>query len=310
MNEEKLILKIMLTAEYSQTISEISDKLFISQSYVSRLLKSIENKYQLTFIDRNTKPIRITSAGKLLISNLQSIVTAKKTMDQQFDDLHRKEIGKITIGIDQPFLKQDIINQIIELHNSFPEVQMRIIDKNSNDSENQLLDGNIDILIGRKWNNPLLTITNLKSPQLYLLIPSTCPLFRKDQLYCTFTEDNLSTLNGSNYIGLSENSSFQKMANESFESNGIFVNEIFEFPDAITCTKTAYKYNATTITTENISELFLPNDSMFNLMKLPEHFVHSDFALSYLRNASENIISIGNHIINDINLKNKKTDKL
>ncbi|MFD1456598.1 LysR substrate-binding domain-containing protein [Levilactobacillus lanxiensis] len=301
MNEEKFLLQILLTAKYSQTISELANKLFVSQPYVSRALKKAENQYGLTFINRNVKPIQITAAGRLFTQNLQGILDAQKEMEQDLSRLQQQEAGTLTIAINQPFLANTISAAIVQAHQAFPELHFRVISQATDSAENHLIRGELDILIGRKWNNPIFSIHTLPSPQLDLLLPETCPLYRPDRIFCPFSEDNLSSLNNCDYVGLSDHSLFQKQVNTALHENGISINEILEFTNIQTATQVALQLHATTVTTAEIAQSCLSPQDKYNLMPFPVEFLHSEFALSHLKSATPTIKKVSHFLTQVLN---------
>lgn len=59
------------TIENSNSISEATQKLYLTQPYISRGIKKYEQKYNVTLINRDSFPVEITPAGHLLISYLR-----------------------------------------------------------------------------------------------------------------------------------------------------------------------------------------------------------------------------------------------
>ena len=255
----------------------------------------MENEYGVKLVNRKDTPISLTHAGEIILENLKSIQTAQAKLNINLKDLKREEQGTITIAICSLVDTPPIDSLIMELHTSFPNLKLDFINLSGDMTDRDLIEGKIDIVIGRKWNNPEIHIMPLPISELALLISDTCPLFQMNSKYVEFSQDNLSTLNGCNYIGVNDSSFLQRKVNNLFEENRIHVNEIMELPDSKQASLVAAKIHATTITTLRIVENVLAGKE-YNLMPIPKDIVGLDMAISYRRGASENVKAIAQNL--------------
>lgn len=288
-----MLLDILLNAQSSKTITEISEKMYLSQSYVSRLIKKKELEYGVELISRQSLPIHLTAEGKVLLDDMREIYQAQKTLEQHVKLFQHTNKLLITIAVTQPVAGTLLPKIFGQLQCSFPDLTFKFVDFKSDISEEALLSNQVDLLVGKKWNNPAFTILELATLPLSLLIPDTCPLFREERKQCPFTQDNLTALNKSRYIGLSGNSFLQRKVDQIMSENGISVRTIMEFPDYISALQAAIETKATTITTTSIAEQQLATDSRYNLMELPTELIHIDIAVSFLTNSSDKVKIIG-----------------
>ncbi|RHW52669.1 hypothetical protein DS834_01935 [Lactobacillus bombicola] len=75
------LLLFLETIETSNSISEAAQKLYLTQPYISRVIKKYEQKYNVILIDRNSYLIQITPAGHLLIKHLRKSLQ----LERQFE---------------------------------------------------------------------------------------------------------------------------------------------------------------------------------------------------------------------------------
>lgn len=71
MNSLEKKIQILENVNTSETITKLAAKLYLSQPYVSRLLKEMETEYGLILVDRQDKPISLTNAGRIVLNDFK-----------------------------------------------------------------------------------------------------------------------------------------------------------------------------------------------------------------------------------------------
>ena len=107
-------------------ISRAAEKLFISQTSVSKYLKRLESSIGFELFNRESYPLRLTEAGKLYLEYVMDIAAKEKQLVQEFTGLRDGNRGTIKIGtgawgafiilpIVLPVFKQQYPNIAIEI---------------------------------------------------------------------------------------------------------------------------------------------------------------------------------------------------
>lgn len=291
MNNVDKLIDLLNQVTTANTLTEVAENLYFSQPYVSKLIAKMESEYEVKLVNRKANPISLTHAGEVILENLKSIQNAQAKLNLNLKDLKREEQGTITIAICSLVNTPPIDRLIMELHATFPNLKFDFVNFSGDVTDQDLIDGKMDLVVGRKWNNPEIHIIPLPVGELALLISDNCPLFQINAKYVEFSQDNLSTLNGCNYIGVNDSSFLQHKVNNLFEENMIHVNEIMELPDSKQASLIAARLHATTITTPQIAEKVLENKE-YNLMPIPKDVIGLDMAISYRQDSSENIKAV------------------
>lgn len=65
------LLIFLETLESSNSVSEAAQKLYLTQPYISRVIKKYEQKYNVLILKRDSHPIQLTPTGHLLITYLR-----------------------------------------------------------------------------------------------------------------------------------------------------------------------------------------------------------------------------------------------
>lgn len=301
MNNVDKLISVLDKIKSSKTLTEVAEKLYFSQPYVSKLITEMEKQYGIKLVNRKDTPISLTNAGEVIVKNLKVIQDAQEKLNINLVDLKRTEQGTISIAVCSLVDAPTLGCIAPELYRKFPDLKLNFVNLTGDITDHDLINGKIDLAIGRKWNNQDLHIIPLPVSQLALLIPETCSLFDENSEYVEFTQDNLSTLNDCNYIGVNDSSFLQHKVNLLLEENGIHVNKIMELPNSGQAATVAMSLHATTITTERIAKNNLEKSSKYNLMMIPKDNVGLNMAISYRKQSSSNIKAVAQAINELIN---------
>lgn len=104
MNTEINIYKILNEVTESSTIHEVSERLFLSEPYVSKTIKQAENKYDVILINRKTKPITLTKAGEIVLKNLRQIIEVRNELEYDLLPYKKLKNFEVRIALNQPWL--------------------------------------------------------------------------------------------------------------------------------------------------------------------------------------------------------------
>jgi DNA-binding transcriptional LysR family regulator len=296
MNNLNRQIQILENITTSNTITDLAQSLFLSQPYISRLIKQMEDKYQVTLIERNKQPLKLTLAGRTVLNDLRQIQQAQVQMQRNIAQLKKQESQTVTISLISLLGHERIIAISNQLIKHFPTVKFNIIVDGQRPTEGDLLDKNIDILVGPKWNNPLINISPLPLQELALLIPASCPLYRPGRLYCPFSENNLATLNGSTYVEANDSSFIQVLVNNFLATNKIQIKQLATVSSIQLATEIAILQHATTITTTAIANHVLHDRHDYNLMVFPKDTLNLHIAISSLTHAPTKISEIHHYL--------------
>jgi DNA-binding transcriptional LysR family regulator len=296
MNDINKLINVLDKIQTSSTLTEVAKKLYFSQPYVSKLISEMEKQYGVQLVNRKDSPISLTNAGEVIVQNLKVIQDAQEKLNINLINLKRTEQGTILIATCSLVDGLSIDYMAQELYKKYPKLKFNFVNLTGDLTDHDLTSGKIDIAVGRKWNNQGLHIIPLPIKKLGLLIPETSVLFDNSLQCIKFSQDNLSTLNGCNYIGVNDSSFLQHKVNILLNENGIHVNKIMELPDSRQAARVALNLHATTITTEKIAKDALSSSQKYNLMMIPENDVSLNMAISYRKQSSDDIKSVAKSI--------------
>ena len=289
-------IQILANVDSSATITALAARLYLSQPYVSRLLKEMEGEYGVALVARTTKPIHLTHAGAVVLNDLRQIQNARAQMHQNLRNLQRRNDHEVTVVLNSTICESDVVNLSAGLIQRFPQARFNLVINGRPPQETDLVDKNIDILVGPKWNNQLFSIRPLQLNQLALLIPATSPLYRPGRRYCPFSEDHLTLLNNTSYVETNDNFFLQRRVNRFLADNGIHVNRLTTVSSTRLATKITIQEGVTTITTCKIAQHALGDRPDYNLMRFPKTALNLEIAISMRRDASPTVRAAADYL--------------
>lgn len=141
------LYKIFYEVALSESISDASKRLYITQSAVSKAIKKLESDLDTDLFFRNSKGVKLTEKGKELLFYVEeafnNLTTAERTM------LESKTLnkGKLSIGVPSQIGSFYIFEDIANFHRKYPNIEITIISKTTTQLLKLLEQHEIDFII-------------------------------------------------------------------------------------------------------------------------------------------------------------------
>lgn len=141
------LYKIFYEVALSESISDASKKLFITQSAVSKAIKKLEEDLNTNLFYRSSKGVKLTDKGEELLFYVKeafnNLITAERTMIES-KTLNK---GKISIGVPSQIGSFYIFEDITNFHKKYPSIEITIISKTTTQLLKLLEQHEIDFII-------------------------------------------------------------------------------------------------------------------------------------------------------------------
>lgn len=143
MKIKDLIIFITICDEKSYT--RASEKLFISQSTLSKVVQKLESETNSLLLSRTSRRIIVTDAGLIFYNRSKDIVNLFKNMNDEIRDLSSEVSGEIKIGL--PQIIGTMFFSIIakEFAEKYPKVDLIIEETGGLNVEQLIEEGVLDI---------------------------------------------------------------------------------------------------------------------------------------------------------------------
>jgi LysR family cyn operon transcriptional activator len=165
-------LEYVLEIARQGNITAAAQKLYISQPSLSNVLAHVEENAGARFFDRSLSPMPLTFEGELYVQAAKKTLAIWDEFRHQLGALQDSKTGRLKIGCVR-LRSEFLIPAVIPvLFMRFPGVQYTLIEDNPTVLEEQLLQGDLDIIFNvGKPKNPLITYVPLTRDEMLLLAP-------------------------------------------------------------------------------------------------------------------------------------------
>ncbi len=147
MDIKQLIYFITIAEECS--FSKAAEKLYMAQPPLSHQLKLLEEELNVKLMERTTRKLQLTDAGKALFQRSKQLLEFLDTSIKEVKDIHNGFQGKLSIGTVSSAGAAILPEIIKSFHLSYPGIDFEILDEDTSKIIELLNGGIIDIGIIR-----------------------------------------------------------------------------------------------------------------------------------------------------------------
>ena len=128
-----------------KSFTKAAKSLHLSQSTLSKVVKSLEEELNVELIDRSAKNIELTEAGEIILAEGEIIMESLNDLSTNLYDLMNLKKGKIKIGI-PPIIGFLFFPKIIkEFNNLYPDIKIKLFEEDSKKVKQEVKDGTLDL---------------------------------------------------------------------------------------------------------------------------------------------------------------------
>lgn len=216
------LYKIFYEVALSESISDASKKLFITQSAVSKAIKKLEEDLNTNLFYRNNKGVKLTDKGKELLFYVEeafnNLVTAERTMIES-QTLNK---GKIAIGVPSQIGSFYIFEDITNFHKKYPNIEITIISKTTTQLLKLLEQHEIDFIIDTSPINTKIDNIVIKP----LIEVNNCFVIKTDSSISIDEIKSISDLVNYPLVLPIKGTDNRKQLDKIFEKNNIELNNV------------------------------------------------------------------------------------
>ena len=92
-------LRVFVTLARTGSFTVTADKLHMTQSTVSKLLRQFEDKLGHALFQRSTRRVHLTNAGQIALAHAETIMGQVRRLEHELEDLSEVTTGELRLGI-------------------------------------------------------------------------------------------------------------------------------------------------------------------------------------------------------------------
>ncbi|QXP52510.1 LysR family transcriptional regulator [Cellulophaga sp. HaHa_2_1] len=198
-----------------------AEKVFISQSSLSRQIQALEDELQIQLFERDKRNVKLTNAGKFLQEHWTEKINEFDQIIRQAKKIDEGKAGTISITYPGSIAYEFLPKFLEVLSNNLPDLKIELTEPTDENHEKLLLNFQTDIAFSRdKIKNANIDSQKLYSEPICLVVPKNHRLNKK----------NLTGLENEKFIisGLHQTTFFASLLRSWFSKNGIEPKTIIE----------------------------------------------------------------------------------
>lgn len=174
-------IQYVLTVAETGNITKAAETLFISQPALSQAIMKIEVNIGATLFVRDKKKMSLTQEGHLFVKNGTKILRYMDQIEQDIQKRAQLTREQLRIGIPY-YLGSQIMPPALKVyHQKYPEIQVLLLEKPTNQLEEELLRQTIDLaVLPLPFQSSKISYKPLFEGSMCLLMPENSPLLQ----YC------------------------------------------------------------------------------------------------------------------------------
>lgn len=138
-------LKYFLTIVEEGSITKAAEKLHIAQPPLSHQLKLLEDELEIKLLERNTRKIQITDAGRILQYRSKQILELAENTKKELKNLKDGFKGILSLGTVPSSSTTILLKKLNEFHEKYPHINFKIRESNTDEILKLLSIGTIEV---------------------------------------------------------------------------------------------------------------------------------------------------------------------
>ncbi|MCE0495620.1 LysR family transcriptional regulator [Vibrio salinus] len=166
-----------------QSFTRASEKLFVTQPTISKMIRNLEQTFDHQLIHREGRRIWLTDAGEIVYIRAQQILEIMGQLHSEMVDLNKLERGQLRLGI-PPMVGHLYAGLIRRYKQLYPNVELTIVECGGRKIQEEVTNGNLDVAITMLTtdNNHCLDNLPLEGYHVHAILPDTKKWQQKESI--------------------------------------------------------------------------------------------------------------------------------
>lgn len=275
--------------------SKAAESLYISQPYLTQVIKRIENELNCQIINRSEMPYRLTQQGKIYYDYLGSLATVHANMRRQISAMTYMDEKPIKIGILASIGTYLIPLFLPKFLERYPNCRIELVEDIPENNEKRLIKGEIDFLIGQNSSNlsPSLRSASWGRHGYFAVIPPSSALYQEGVATMASGSIAIEHLLQQKLVLTTKGSAIRAQIEHLLSIYKITPNIVIESSEIATVKRLAMLNTGVTFIPESLA--LPPCPEQYNIYPLPMELIHLDYFIAH--HASRQLTNIDEDLL-------------
>lgn len=223
------------------SFSEAAERNSISQSAVSQQIKTLEDRFGVTLVERGRRNFSVTPEGEAFLSAARNIIDAYRSIEDELSEMRDVVAGRLVIATVYSIGFHELPPYLDRFREKFPEVDLQVQYRRSGQVYADVSDNLADLgLVAYPQERKGVEIEPAWKDRLVIICPPGHALAKKTSL-------DLKSIDGERFISFEPDLPTRKAIDGMFAQAGIQVKEVVEFDNIETVKRGVLIENAISI---------------------------------------------------------------
>lgn len=174
-------MRYFVKVAQERNFTRAAEQLHMAQPPLSRQIQQLEDELGLALLDRESRPVNVTEAGRLFYEQASQLLQRVDGLRAMMQRLKAAERPRFVIGFVSSTIYAALPNLIRRFRTAAPEVDLSLVELVSLDQIAALKDGRIDVGFGRiRFDDPLVRRDVLREERLVAALPHDHALLQQE----------------------------------------------------------------------------------------------------------------------------------
>jgi LysR family transcriptional regulator, transcription activator of glutamate synthase operon len=178
-------LRYLLALGEEHSFTRAAEREHIAQPSLSQQIRRLEDEVGLALVERTTRNVRITDAGRLLLSRARRILAELDAANVELQSLRGVQAGRVSVGAMHSMGPIDISLVLALFHERHPQVGLSVREQSSEELAEMLRTDVLDVAflsVTERIESHGLGLQRLLSEELVVMLPPDHPLAGRTEL--------------------------------------------------------------------------------------------------------------------------------
>ncbi|HTX32421.1 MAG TPA: LysR family transcriptional regulator [Solirubrobacteraceae bacterium] len=175
-------LRYLVALAEEQNFTRAAVREHVAQPALSQQLRRLEDELGVVLIERTTRHMSLTDAGRLLVARARRIMAEVEAAQSDLEALKGIEVGRVRVGAIHTMGPIDVSLVLTIFHRRHPGVELTVREESSEDLAEMIRDDELDLAflsVTERVESHDLALHQLVSEELVVLMPLDHRLARR-----------------------------------------------------------------------------------------------------------------------------------
>ena len=233
--------KVFCDLVETSSFSAAAERNGVTQSAVSQQIKTLENYYEVTLVERGRRNFSVTPEGEVFLNAARAILDTWNGIGTRLEEMRDVVAGTLNVATVYSIGFHELPPFLDKFRKEFPEVDLHINYRRANQVYADVLEAKADLgLVAYPQSRKGIEMEPVWKDRLVLICPPTHAFAKKESA-------PLSAIDGERFISFEPDLPTRKAIDTMFQKASISVKEVVEFDNIETVKRGVEIENAISI---------------------------------------------------------------